>query len=129
MPDVSVGAVAHYDWTLAGGDSFALDGRATYVGQSRLVLSASPAPVMGGYATGRLAATFASSRWRTTLAIDNPADAKGNTFAYGNPFTVRSTRQITPLRPRTLSLAVTMSYSAAEAVSHQSGYGAGAPCL
>jgi outer membrane receptor protein involved in Fe transport len=110
VPDLSVGAVAHYAWMLAGGDSFALDGRATYVGQSRLVLSASPAPVMGGYATGRLAATFASRRWRTTLAVDNPADAKGNTFAYGNPFTVRSTRQITPLRRRTVSLAVTMSY-------------------
>ncbi len=65
---------------------------------------------MGGYSTGRIAAALADDRWRLTLAIDNPADALGDTFAYGNPFTLRTTRQVTPLRPRTISLSLRVAY-------------------
>jgi len=110
VPDLSVGASARYTWALGGDRTLALDGRWAYVGSSRLVLSASTAPKMGDYATARLAATLAARRWEVTVAIDNPADVYGNTFAYGNPFTVRTTRQITPLRPRTLSVALKLAY-------------------
>jgi iron complex outermembrane receptor protein len=61
---------------------------------------------MGGYATARLAAALVDKQWRVTAAVDNLTDTHGNTFAYGNPFTLRSTAQVTPLRPRTFTVSV-----------------------
>jgi hypothetical protein len=110
VPDVSGGISAHYAWPLAGGRSFELDGRYAYVGRSHLTFDAATSPRMGGYAVGRLAATLDSGRWRLTLAVDNPADQGGDTFAYGNPFTLRPTPQTTPLRPRTLSLPLRTTF-------------------
>ena len=101
---------AHYDWSLGSDLTLELDGRYAYVGHSHLTFDATTAPLMGGYATGRLAVGLATRRWRTTLALDNPTDTRGDTFAYGNPFSLRSTDQITPLRPRTVSLSVRVAY-------------------
>jgi iron complex outermembrane receptor protein len=61
---------------------------------------------MGNYGTGRLAASLRDGPWRWTLALDNPADVRANTFAYGNPFAVRSAPEMTPLRPRTLAIGL-----------------------
>ncbi len=110
VPGASAGASAHYAWRLPQGRRLEIDGRYAYVGTSHLTFDAITSPRMGGYSTGRLAATLADDRWRLTLAIDNPADVRGDTFAYGNPFTLRTTRQITPLRPRTISLSLRMAY-------------------
>jgi iron complex outermembrane recepter protein len=104
VPDMSGGGSVRYVWPLPDDRSLELDGRWAYVGGSRLVLDAFTAPKMGDYWTGRLAASLLAAPWRWTLAIDNPADSRGNTFAYGNPFNVRSAPEVTPLRPRTVSL-------------------------
>jgi outer membrane receptor protein involved in Fe transport len=104
------GVTAHYDWPLGADLTLELDGRYAYVGHSRLTFDATTAPLMGGYATGRLAIGLATPRWRTTLALDNPTNERGDTFAYGNPFSLRSTDQVTPLRPRTISLGVRVAY-------------------
>ncbi|MDR3508091.1 MAG: TonB-dependent receptor [Caulobacteraceae bacterium] len=108
-PNVSLGVSAHYAWPLQDRRSFSLDGRWAYVGVSSLTLNAAPTPKMGGYATGRLAASVFSPRWRVTLALDNPANARGDTFAFGDPFSLGAARQVTPLRPRTLSLTLAIS--------------------
>jgi hypothetical protein len=42
--------------------------------------------------------------------VDNPTDVTGDTFAYGNPFTLRRSRQITPLRPRTAGMQLMRSF-------------------
>lgn len=110
VPNTSLGVSAHYSWRLAGDRTFELDGRYAYVGASRLTFDAATSPRMGDYGTGRVAATLAADRWKLTLAVDNPTDSRGDTFAYGNPFTLRSTRQVTPLRPRTVSLTLKVSY-------------------
>jgi iron complex outermembrane receptor protein len=104
------GVTAHYDWPLNSDLTLELDGRYALVGHSRLTFDATTAPPMGGYATGRLAVGLAAPRWRATLALDNPTAARGDTFAYGNPFSLRSSDQVTPLRPRTLSLGVRVAY-------------------
>jgi hypothetical protein len=44
------------------------------------------------------------------VAVENPADIQANTFAYGNPFTIRFFKQTTPLRPRTLTLSLDASF-------------------
>ncbi|WP_304164258.1 TonB-dependent receptor domain-containing protein [Phenylobacterium aquaticum] len=109
-PNVSLGVSAHYGWELPRDRTFELDGRYAYVGPSHLTFDAVTSPRMGGYGAGRLAATLAADRWRLTLAVDNPTESRGDTFAYGNPFTLRTTTQVTPLRPRTLSLCLKVAY-------------------
>jgi iron complex outermembrane receptor protein len=110
VPDASGGVSAHYAWPLSAGRTFELDGRYAYIGRSHLTFDEAISPRMGGYATGRLAASLDTSRWRLTLALDNPSDERGNTFAYGNPFTVRATQQVTPQRPRTVSVSLRTSF-------------------
>jgi outer membrane receptor protein involved in Fe transport len=110
VPHRAGGVTVHYDRPLSSDVTLELDGRYAYVGHSHLTFDATTAPLMGDYATGRLAIGLATPRWRTTLALDNPTDARGDTFAYGNPFSLRSTSQVTPLRPRTLSLGVRVAY-------------------
>ncbi|CAN5706970.1 N/A [soil metagenome] len=109
-PGVSGGVSASYAWRLPGGRSLELDGRYSYVGVSRLTFDAATSPKMGDYAIGRISGSLVADRWRVSLAVDNLADSRGDTFAYGNPFTLRTTRQLTPLPPRTISLALRMSY-------------------
>ena len=106
VPGVSVSADVHYGWDLPRRLRVELDGRYAYVGRSRLTFDAVTSPTMGGYGTGRIAMSLADPTWRTTLSVDNPFGARGDTFAYGNPFSLRTTRQVTPLRPRTISLSV-----------------------
>jgi hypothetical protein len=65
---------------------------------------------MGGYATSRVAATLDAAPWKLTFAIENLADSRANTFAYGNPFTLRTTEQVTPLSPRTASITLRVAY-------------------
>jgi outer membrane receptor protein involved in Fe transport len=110
VPGASAGVSAQYTWRLPQGRALELDGRYAYVGPAHLTFDAATSPRMGSYATGRLAVTLVDDRWRLTLAVDNPADVQGDTFAYGNPFTLRTTHQITPLRPRTISLGLRMGF-------------------
>ena len=110
VPDDSFGVGAHYDRRIWDRWTVAFDTHWNYVGASHLMLNIAALPRMGDYVTGRVATTLSNDRWRLTLAVDNPADVQGNTFAYGNPFTVRYRQQITPLRPRTITLGVAVSY-------------------
>jgi iron complex outermembrane recepter protein len=45
-----------------------------------------------------------------TVTLTNPLDARGNRFALGTPFRDTDRGFITPLRPRTLRIAVEMAY-------------------
>ncbi|MDB5483276.1 MAG: TonB-dependent receptor plug [Caulobacteraceae bacterium] len=110
VPDQEVGFSAHYSWKLGNRLSFALDGRWIYVGGSHLMLNIASLPKEGNYNTGRLAASLIDQNWRFTVAVDNPADDHPDTFAYGNPFLLRTVRQTTPLRPRTVTLSAEASF-------------------
>jgi iron complex outermembrane receptor protein len=65
---------------------------------------------MGEYARTKLSAQLAGRRWNATLFVTNPTNARGDTFAYGNPFTFGTVRQSTPQRPRTVGLRLTADY-------------------
>jgi outer membrane receptor protein involved in Fe transport len=110
IPAFSLGVSGRYSWSLADRRAIQLEGRWGYVGSSRLALATAPGAKMGNYATGRLATALVAPRWRLTLALDNPANVRGDTFAFGNPFTLRTAPQVTPLRPRTASLTLKISY-------------------
>lgn len=44
------------------------------------------------------------------LTVDNLANARADTFAFGNPFAIRSTSQFTPLQPRTVSAGLVLAF-------------------
>lgn len=109
-PDYTGDLDVRYGWSLPGGYDVELDGRVNYVGASQLTLDTATTRTMGDYVTGRLAASLGRRHWRLQFSLDNPLNARGDTFAYGNPFTVRTTQQVTPLRPLTARLSVHVSY-------------------
>jgi outer membrane receptor protein involved in Fe transport len=81
-----------------------------YVGRSYLTFDGGSGNAMGGYASGRVAAALGTAAWRATAYVDNVADERGNTFAFGNPFSRARATQATPLRPRTVGLGVTRRF-------------------
>jgi outer membrane receptor protein involved in Fe transport len=105
-PKVSGGLMARYVWQLPLGAALALDGRYAYVGKSRLTAGPEAGSKMGGYGVGRVSVSLDADRWRLDLALDNPFNVRGDSFAYGNPFAFRQTPQTTPLRPRTAMLRI-----------------------
>lgn len=110
VPGRAGGVTIQYNWPLGPDLDLELDARYAFVGHSRLTFDATTAPGMGSYTNGRLAISVAGPRWRLTAALDNPIDVGGDTFAYGNPFTVRTTRQVTPPRPRSASITLRLAY-------------------
>lgn len=101
---------ASHEHALMGDWRLATDARLSYVGRSRLSFDANTAPTMGDYLTARVAVSARSDRLSVGLAVDNLFDGHGDTFAYGNPFSLRLARQATPQRPRTVSLELKARY-------------------
>lgn len=88
------------DWTLQ------LEGRLSYIGKSALGQQTLNAVAQGRIVSSSAVASLKHERYAVSLSIDNVADRAGNMFAYGNPFTLRQGRQITPQRPRSVTMAV-----------------------
>lgn len=86
------------------------NGGLSYVGRSSLSFDADTAPSMGGYATARAAMRLRSDRLSIGLSVENLLDSSGDTFAYGNPFTLKLSRQATPQRPRSILIEITRRY-------------------
>ena len=103
-------ADAVYRWQVADGWRGEASGQLAYVGHSFLTFDGAAASRMGGYAAGRLEFALSSERTRVQLVVDNVADARGDTFSFGNPFSRARARQSTPLRPRTLTLSLGRSF-------------------
>jgi len=95
---------------LSPGLSFEGAASLRYVGKSRLGISAPLDLKQGGYAQGDIGARLDFGRYGVSLDLTNVADAKGNRFSLGNPFSVTQGNQITPLRPRTLRLGVDAAF-------------------
>lgn len=89
---------------------FKIDANARYAGRSRL--GAVPPLIFGqgNFAEIGLSAALIGEKWRLTLEATNLFDITGNSFAYGNPFTVAQGQQITPLRPRTVRFGVQFGF-------------------
>jgi iron complex outermembrane receptor protein len=106
VPRHSAALIADWRRELAPGLTGVLYGRVAYVGASVLTFQEQEAAQMGNYITARLAAGLELSRWRVTAFIENPANAEGDTFAFGDPFTQGRVGQSTPLRPRTIGVTL-----------------------
>jgi len=81
-----------------------------FVGASRLSFDEGLDRRMGSYVLARLGATMVIGPFGIGLDVDNLFDARADTFAFGNPFSVRSERQYTPLRPRAVTLSVSRRF-------------------
>ena len=103
-PPASGGLIVAHEHRLSDAASLVLTAEAAYVGKSRLTFDPMVSPAMGNYVTGSVSAQLVTRRWRLAAYLHNPSNESKNTFAYGNPFSFGQVRQVTPLRPRTVTL-------------------------
>jgi outer membrane receptor protein involved in Fe transport len=97
-------AAAHFRAALSPSLTLALDGSVRYVGESHLGIGAPLDIDQGRFIDGQIGARLDFGRFGLSLDVDNVADARGNRFSFGNPFSVAGGRQTTPLRPRTVRI-------------------------
>jgi iron complex outermembrane receptor protein len=88
----------------------AVAAQANYVGRARLAFDEDLDRKMGNYASFSTNASFARGRLTIGARIDNLLDVTGDSFAFGNPFSIRTSPQYTPLRPRTFTLSIERSW-------------------
>ena len=108
-PDVTGRAAIRQDFTFTGWQS-SVTGQVNYIGRARLTFDSDIDRSMGRYATSSIAASFTKAATNVAIRLDNMFDVRGDSFAFGNPFSIRTTQQYTPLRPRTLTLSVGRSW-------------------
>ncbi|MDO7837308.1 TonB-dependent receptor [Sphingobium sp. HBC34] len=81
-----------------------------YIGSSRLSFDPGLDRAMGDYALASVFLAFNRDRWRVRANIDNLFDSAHDTFAFGNPFSIRTRPQYTPASPREVRLSVGMQW-------------------
>jgi outer membrane receptor protein involved in Fe transport len=84
--------------------------QANYIGKARLSFDDDLDRNMGNYAVASAHAELSRDAWTLGAHMDNLFDVRGDSFAFGNPFSIRAVPQYTPLRPRTLMLSVARSW-------------------
>lgn len=80
------------------------------VGESGLGAGLQSTVSQGNYVVAALGARMDFGRFGLSLDVANLGDARSNTFAFGNPFSLNRQDQITPLRPRTIRLGLDMRF-------------------
>lgn len=80
--------------------------QANYVGDARLSFDSDLDREMDEYTVLGMHWELSRGPWTVGAALDNLLDVKGDSFAFGNPFSIRDRRQFTPIRPRTLTLSI-----------------------
>jgi hypothetical protein len=106
VPDVRLRAVLGRTFSL-GAWTGVLSGELGYTGPSRLSFEEELDRKMEGYATLAIAFGLTRPGWSLLARLDNATNSRADTFAYGNPFSVREADQHTPLPPRSLTLSLT----------------------
>ena len=96
--------------TVLGDEDFRIQGWASYVGPSRIGIGPVLGEGQGDYVDTGLVARIGNDRRGLTLTLTNLLDSRGNRFALGTPFVPGSDGYLTPLRPRTLRIAVDLAY-------------------
>jgi outer membrane receptor protein involved in Fe transport len=108
-PDLTGRLAAQYDFVL-GRWMTSVSAQANYIGRARLTFDENLDREMGNYATVATSAFFTREHFTLGARIDNLFDIKGDSFAFGNQFSIMEARQYTPLRPRTFTLSIARSW-------------------
>ncbi len=109
-PRLAFGVTGRYEQPISPSLSATARADFNYVGGSRLAFDAGTAPSMGEYGLGRFSVGLNAPRWRLTAFAERAFGRQADTFAYGNPFTLRTSRQVTPARPPTVGLALSAHF-------------------
>lgn len=109
VPDVSARVDLTRDLTL-GSWRISPNLSANLVGASRLSFDPGLDRRMPPYILGRAGLSADRDGLTLRLNIDNILDERADTFAFGNPFSVRAIRQYTPVRPRTFAVSVSRRF-------------------
>ncbi|MDK2760557.1 MAG: TonB-dependent receptor [Sphingopyxis sp.] len=96
--------------TMIGDQDFRLNGWANYIGPSRLGIGPVLGESQGDYVDTGLAMRLGNSRRGLSLTLTNLFDSRGNRFSLGTPFVEGNAGYMTPLRPRTIRIAVDVAY-------------------
>ncbi len=110
IPKLSFGVQAVYDLPLSATAGLTFGAQAHYVGASQLTFEPGPASHMSGYIAGKVWSQYRTPRWSLAAFVSNPTNAQSDTFAYGNPFSFGQVRQVTPQRPRTVTVELTTGF-------------------
>jgi outer membrane receptor protein involved in Fe transport len=110
VPDLLVGARTEYRFPLPARLMGLLSADARYIGRSELTFDPRISEPMGGYVLAHLSAEVVSGRWRLAAFLTNPTNETGNTFSYGNPFNFQQVKEVTPQRPRSLRLLLSVDF-------------------
>lgn len=104
VSDLDAGAAVTYTFRVMN----MFDGRIsftyTYVGKSNLFFDESNAATMGGYQLGTLVAAMTRGGLEFGISAKNLWNSRGNSFAFGNPFSLPFQHQVTPVQPRTVGV-------------------------
>ncbi|MEJ7933887.1 TonB-dependent receptor [Sphingobium sp. AN558] len=84
--------------------------QANYIGSARLSFDSDLDREMGEYSVFSAHSEMSRGPWTLGFRLDNLLDVKGDSFAFGNPFSIRAGQQFTPVRPRSLSLSIARSW-------------------
>lgn len=95
---------------LVGDEDLRINGWAGYVGPSRLGIGPVLGESQGDYIDTGLAMRFGDARRGVSLTLTNLFDSRGNRFSLGTPFVEGNEGFLTPLRPRTLRIAIDVAY-------------------
>ena len=109
LPGVSKGSFgfdANYERPLTRALRGFLNAEAAYVGRSTISFDAQTYGAMGNYWSSKLNTGVIWRNLKLSAFVSNPTNAVGNTFAFGDPFSIHTVRQTTPLRPRTVGLSL-----------------------
>lgn len=83
-----------------------IDARASYRGRSRLGPGLLHDVSQGRTVYSTVGVTIARRGYRLSATLQNVLNDDANLFAYGNPLTIGTERQVTPQRPRNLTLGI-----------------------
>ncbi len=106
VPDVSSYVGVAWTRTFASGVTGGIEGQISYLGRSRLGLDTMNDVRQGDSIESKMALRLSRDRYAVSLEVENLINDGSSVFGYGNPFTLRSERQLTPQRPRTVSLGI-----------------------
>ncbi len=96
--------------TMLGDEDFRMNGWASYIGPSRLGIGPVLGESQGDYVDTGVAMRVGNARRGLSLTLTNLFDSRGNRFSLGTPFVEGNEGFLTPLRPRTLRIAVDVAY-------------------
>ena len=81
-----------------------------YTGRTRLSFDPLLDRPAGHYATVDTGATFDRGAWRWSIDVTNLLDSRGNSFGFGNPFTLATSTQTVPVQPRTATVRLAIGW-------------------